>query len=221
MAADVADGDPDPAVRRAGSSRSSRPRSARPGADVPPISNPGQDGGAAGKSFCWISRAIRNRELHALLLGPAPLLGEPMLHLPALALAELLGLPPDLLCRPVQVDEDPDLRAEHLGHDRLEQEVDRPDRVAPEHLHVGALVGGQEDDRGVSRAVALADQVGDLEAVHARHLDVHQDQRRSRRRGAGAAPRRPSRPGRGSGPGPRGSPPGRGGCWACRRPGGC
>ena len=77
----------------------------------------------------------------------------------------------------MQVDEHPDLRPQHLGHDRLEQEVHRPDLVAPEHCHVGAFVGGQEDDRRVPRAVALPDQVGDLEAVHARHLDVHQDQR--------------------------------------------
>ena len=39
------------------------------------------------------------------------------------------------------------------------------------------LEGRQEDDRDVARAVALANQVRDLEPVHARHLDVHQDER--------------------------------------------
>ncbi len=43
-------------------------------------------------------------------------------------------------------------------------------------LRIGALVSGQEDDRRVPRAVALPDQVGELEAVHAGHLDVHKDQ---------------------------------------------
>ena len=38
-----------------------------------------------------------------------------------------------------------------------------------------ALERRQEDDRRVPRAVALADQRGRLEPVHARHLDVHQD----------------------------------------------
>ena len=133
-------------------------------------------------------------DLHALLLGPAALLGEPMFHLPALVLAEQFGLPPDLLPGPMELHEHSDLGPKHLGHDRLEQKVHRPDGVAPEHVRVGALVGGQEDDRSVPRAVALPDQVGELEAVHAGHLDVHQDQREvvaqqpAQRLDAGAGP---------------------------------
>ena len=42
----------------------------------------------------------------------------------------LLGLPLQLLGHPEQVDEDLDLRAEHLGHHRGQDVVDRPQRVA-------------------------------------------------------------------------------------------
>ena len=65
-----------------------------------------------------------------------------------------------------------DLRAE-----RLEEVVDRADRVAAEHVRVAAVVGGQEDDRRLPAALAAADQLGGLVAVEVRHGDVEQDQR--------------------------------------------
>ena len=61
------------------------------------------------------------------------------------------------------------------GHDRLEQEVDRADRIALEDLHVGRSCAVRKMIGIVPRALAPADQVGGLEPVHARHLDVHQD----------------------------------------------
>ena len=40
-----------------------------------------------------------------------------------------------------------------------------------------ADAGGDEDDRDVPRALAAAHQLGQLEAVHVRHLHVEQGQR--------------------------------------------
>ena len=105
----------------------------------------------------------------ALLLGQLPRV------LPPLAPVQLGRLELDLLGLLEEVDEDADLRPQHGRDDRLGEEVDRPELVALEDLALVALEGGQEDDRGVLRAVALADQRGRLEAVQARHLDVHQD----------------------------------------------
>lgn len=84
-------------------------------------------------------------------------------------------LPLDLLVLQEQLDEDRDLGPEHRRDDRLGQEIDGAQRVAAVDLRLGALERRQEEDRRVLRAVALADQLGRLEAVHARHMDVHQD----------------------------------------------
>src|SRR5207253_9908579 len=62
---------------------------------------------------------------------------------------------------------------EWLGH-----EIHRAGRVTFEHLRVGPLVGGQENDRRVPGAFPLPDQLGSLESIHAWHLHVHQDDRR-------------------------------------------
>ena len=66
-----------------------------------------------------------------LQLPAALLLGQLAPVLPALVLVQLGRLPLDLLGLLEQLDEDRDLRAEHRRHDRLGQEVDRPQRVAP------------------------------------------------------------------------------------------
>ena len=86
------------------------------------------------------------------------LLGQGALVLAPLGLAELLRLPLHLLGLLEEVDEHGDLRLEDLGHDRLGQEVDRADGIAAEDLGVAAVEGRQEDDRGVLRPVAPADQ---------------------------------------------------------------
>jgi len=77
----------------------------------------------------------------------------------------------------VQVDEDRDLGLEHPGIERLGQVVDRSGRVAAERLLRRPDRGGQEDDRHVTRLGVLLDPRGRLEAVHARHDDVEQDDR--------------------------------------------
>jgi serine acetyltransferase len=77
----------------------------------------------------------------------------------------------------VQVDEDGDLRPQHPGIERLGDVVDGARRV-PAEGKLGVRPGrGQEDDRHVLRAALLLDLRGGLEAVHARHDDVKQDDR--------------------------------------------
>ena len=77
----------------------------------------------------------------------------------------------------VQVNEDRDLRAQHPGVERLGDVVDGPRRVAAKgELGLRARCG-QEDDRRVRRAAALLDLRGGLEAVHAGHDHVEQDDR--------------------------------------------
>jgi hypothetical protein len=67
------------------------------------------------------------------------------------------------------------LGAQHHRVERLQHVVDRARLVAAQDLrHVGAD-GRQEDDRRPRAALAPADVLGRLEAVHPRHLDVEQD----------------------------------------------
>src|SRR4051794_34060664 len=75
----------------------------------------------------------------------------------------------------VEVDEHAHLRAQHVRVERLKEVVDGADRVAAEDLLALLVDGGQEDDRDVLRALALLDQLGGLESVHPRHLDVEQN----------------------------------------------
>ena len=118
---------------------------------------------------------LRGLLAEPLHLPPPLLLGQRPLVLLALVLDEVGRLPLDLLVLQEQLDEDRDLGPEHRRDDRLGQEIDGAQRVAAVDLHLGALERRQEEDRRVLRAVALADQLGRLEAVHARHMDVHQD----------------------------------------------
>ena len=59
--------------------------------------------------------------------------------------------------------------------ERLHQIVDGSGSVALEDVLRVLRDRGQEDDRDVPRALELLDQLGGLEAVHARHLNVEQD----------------------------------------------
>src|SRR5207244_3339014 len=52
---------------------------------------------------------------------------------------------------------------------------DGADGVAPGHVALALVNGGEEDDRRVLRLLALADQGGGLEAVYIRHLNVEKD----------------------------------------------
>jgi hypothetical protein len=77
----------------------------------------------------------------------------------------------------VEVGEDLHLGPQHQRVEGLEQVVDGARLVAGEDLGQVALGRGQEDDRDVARPLTGLDQLGGLDAVHARHLDVEQDHR--------------------------------------------
>src|ERR687888_156390 len=106
---------------------------------------------------------------HALL-GLRPELRDLAFPQPLLVARELLPLL-------VQLDEDGDLRAEDLRVEGLEDVVDRAGLVAAEDLPAVLADRRQEEDRDVPRALPLLDQLGGLEAVEARHLDVEEDDR--------------------------------------------
>ena len=103
-------------------------------------------------------------------------LGQPLVEALLLAAPALLGLPLHARGLLVEVHEDPDLGAEDLGVDRGADVVHRPQRVDPRDVLL-VVLGGEEDDGRRLRALALADEGGGLEAVHARHVHVQQDHR--------------------------------------------
>ena len=75
----------------------------------------------------------------------------------------------------LEVAEDADLRAQHVGLEGLEHVVDGARLVAAGDLGDVGAHRGQEDDRRRAAALAPADELRGLEAVHARHLHVEQD----------------------------------------------
>jgi hypothetical protein len=75
----------------------------------------------------------------------------------------------------IELDERRDLRAQDVRVVRLEDVVHRADLVSAEHLLALLVDRGQEDDRDLRGPLAALDELGRLEAVHARHLDVQQD----------------------------------------------
>ena len=77
----------------------------------------------------------------------------------------------------LQLDEHGRLGAQHLGADRLHQEVERAELVALEDRVVLPRQAGDEDDRRRAVASARAHEPRGLEAVHAGHRDVEDDQR--------------------------------------------
>ena len=85
-------------------------------------------------------------------------------------------VPAHLLVLAEELEEDGDLRLQDGGVDGRRDVVDRAERVAARGAFLVA-VGGDEDDRRVLRALALADQLRGLEAVHVGHVDVEEDQR--------------------------------------------
>ena len=92
-----------------------------------------------------------------------------------------LGLFDGLLLHPLvhaeEVDEDRDLRLEHVRHDRLEEVVDGAAGDAAHHVFVERVDRRQEDDRRISEPLVLPDHRRRFEAVDVRHANVEQDQR--------------------------------------------
>src|SRR5437870_4111328 len=92
--------------------------------------------------------------------------------------AELVRLPPHKLRLPGQVHKDGNLRPQNLRHNRLENVIHRPYRITPEYVCLAFVSGGEEDDGDILGTVALPDQLGGLEAIHVRHLDIEQNERK-------------------------------------------
>ena len=97
------------------------------------------------------------------------------LVLAPLGLAQRLRLPPHQLRLAEQVHEDAHLGAEDVRLVGLEEVVHRAHRVGAQLRHLPARQGGEEEDGRVAAALALADELRRLEAVHLRHDDVQQD----------------------------------------------
>ena len=93
------------------------------------------------------------------------------------ALRQLFGLPPDFLRFPEQLDEDRDLRPQDLRFEGLEDVIDGAQRVAAGDVGLALDGRGEEDDRRVARLLPVADERGGLEAVHAGHVHVQEDDR--------------------------------------------
>ena len=72
----------------------------------------------------------------------------------------------------VQLDKDRDFRAEDIALDRLTQIVDGPDAVAAQDVLILDEMRRQEQDRHVLIALALFDEVRQLDAARAGHPDV-------------------------------------------------
>ena len=139
----------------------------QPGQLVPALVPVGDDAVGVGGPDDLRHRIRERAVAHlALVLGRGELL-----------LGEERVPPPDLDRLLPELDEDGDLGAEDQRVERLHQVVDGAGAVAAEDV-LGVLRDrGQEEDRDVLRPLPLLDQLGGLEAVHPRHLDVEQDRR--------------------------------------------
>ena len=90
---------------------------------------------------------------------------------------QLLELGLDAPALRIELDEDPDLAAEHDGIERLVQEIHAAGLVTPERAHGILRRRRHEDDRDRARAFRPAHQLGELEAVHSGHAHVDQSER--------------------------------------------
>ena len=90
---------------------------------------------------------------------------------------QFLVLRGDLLALAGQLEEHVGLAPEDVGLDRLLQEIDGAGLIAAEAPAPVGDAGRDEDDRHPPRALRAAHRLGQLEAVHVRHLHVEQRQR--------------------------------------------
>src|SRR5438128_1373643 len=97
------------------------------------------------------------------------------LQLALLGTTQQLGLSLQLTLLDEKIDEHRDLRSKHVRIERLEHVVNGAHRVALEYVRLLLVDGAQEDDRYRARSLTRLDDLGHLEAVHARHLYVEQN----------------------------------------------
>ena len=90
-------------------------------------------------------------------------------------LAPLSRLVLCLLRKEIQVDEDLDLGPQDLRNDRRNHEIDGAQRVPLGRADFVSVVRGDEDDRHMRGPFPAANQLGRLQAVHSRHVDVEED----------------------------------------------
>ncbi len=94
----------------------------------------------------------------------------------AAALLQRLELTGQALAAAVQVDEHADLAAHRMGIQRFVHEVHRTALVALEGVVELTASGADEDDGDLLGTLGAAHQLGQLEAVHARHLHIENGQ---------------------------------------------
>ena len=76
-----------------------------------------------------------------------------------------------------QLDKDAHLGFEHLRDDRQEEIIHRAKAVTVEPVQLRRARSGDENDRRFFETRPAADQLGELEAVHLRHVHVQQNDR--------------------------------------------
>jgi hypothetical protein len=87
---------------------------------------------------------------------------------------EFVPLCDDLPPLTVEIEEDIGLGAQHVGFDRLLDEVYGARFIAAEAPGDVGAACGNEDDRDMTRTLVGAHDFGEFEPVHAGHLDVEQ-----------------------------------------------
>src|ERR1041385_368187 len=88
---------------------------------------------------------------------------------------EQLGLPANLPIFSEQIDEYVDLRTQDIGLDRFDDVINCAQRIATAQMPHTGTVGSQENDRRLARSLAAANQLGRLESIDARHVNVQQN----------------------------------------------
>jgi hypothetical protein len=89
--------------------------------------------------------------------------------------AFLLVLARDLVGFLAEIDKHRNFRDQNIGVNWLEQKIDRANLIAARHMRITGVERGQKNDRRMLRAIAPADQLSRLEAIHTRHLNIEQD----------------------------------------------
>ncbi len=87
----------------------------------------------------------------------------------------LIGAGQSRVC-PKQLNEHPNLGAQHWSDDGREDEVHRTELISPRRLHL-VRIRRDKDDGCMATIAMLADQTRRLEAIDVRHIDVEQNHR--------------------------------------------